>query len=716
MPAFGQPKSAEGGELLHAVRRHIVSIIFLVLLSLLAGLAYLALTKPLYTANAQLFIDPRTRKLVTEEVVQSGIGADVALFESQVTIIGSEGILRRVVDQLKLTSDPNFARGQGTGMLARLRSTFNPQPPAPDANTLALVTLERAVRVRRALNTYVVNIEASSPDPARAAQIANAITDAYLVDQASAKAEAARKANSLIDSRLSELKEQVRKAEVNVDTFRRANNIVTSEGGLLNEQQLTRLNTELVAVRTLVAATKAKLDELNAALRRSASPDSLPDALNSNVIQRLREQYATAARREAALASQLQPRHPVMIDARSQVEAVRSQINAELQRIAGSVRSENQIALNREREITQTLQKSETEVSRSATAQIKLRELEREAEAAREILRAFLSRAKETEEQQNLTIADARVITPASLPSRPSSPNPILVMAIAGASGLGLGLLRALAGLRPRGPIAPSLPAPRSTALTTPRTFRTRAFATIPRLSPPPRFLRRNASGPSEITDVVRAMGPEPRASDKDFRGAIKQLHDKLDMLTPAKPNIVMLVSSAAGAGVTTTALALAYAAANAGERTLLIDAASADAYLATVFVGEIRQDRPCILDSKDHLAEITANDAESGMSLLPLSLADLRTFNADQRKRILVGVRALVQDYDTVIIDGGQPLDDGGISAIATLANRILAVGPIALRPAEISSLADALDVPPAQIEGQIMTPDVIAAEQFAA
>jgi polysaccharide biosynthesis transport protein len=721
MPAFGQQPQGDAIDLLGAIRRHILAMLALIIMALLAGVAFLAVTKPVYTAAAQIFIDPRSRKLVTEDV-QSGMGADVALFESQVTIIGSEGILRRVIDKLDLASDPQFSTPRGSGLLSRLRATFNPQPPAPDAKSLALFSLERSVRVRRAQNTYVVNVEATSAEPRSAADIANAVAEAYLVDQAAAKADAARKANAMIDGRLFELKDQVRKAEVNVDSFRRANNIVTSEGGLLNEQQLTRLNTELVAVRTMVAATKAKLDELNAATRRGASPDSLPDALASNVIQRLREQYSTAARREAALATQLQPRHPVMVDARSQVEAMRGQINAELQRIAGAVRSENQIALNREREIMTTLQKSEVEVSRAATAQIKLRELEREAEAAREILRAFLSRSKETEEQQNLTIADARIITPASIPTRPSSPNPILVMAIAGATGLGLGLLRALAGAQRRGPTSPALPAPRgSTALTTaatPRPFRTRAFATIPRLAPAPRFLRRAAATAGEITDVVRAMGEQPRATDMEFRTAVTLLHEKIDISFPPRtqPKIVMLVSAAPGAGVTTTALALAYAAARGGDRTLLIDAASTDALLATIFVGEIRQDRPCILDSKEHLAEITAADAASGMALLPLALADLRTFNADQRRRIATGVRALAQDYDMVVIDGGQPLDDAGISAIGPLAAQVLLVGPEPVRPSEEHAIADALDVDPGVLRGQILTPPLARATRTAA
>ena len=71
----------------------------------------------------------------------------------------------------------------------------------------------------------------------------------------------------MIDSRLGELREQVRRAETRVDEFRKANRILTSEGGTVGEQQLTRINSELINARTQAAEAKARLDEVTAAAR-----------------------------------------------------------------------------------------------------------------------------------------------------------------------------------------------------------------------------------------------------------------------------------------------------------------------------------------------------------------------------------------------------------------------------------------------------------------
>ncbi|MBV1696070.1 MAG: GumC family protein, partial [Hyphomicrobiales bacterium] len=357
--------------LLDLVLSNIWRIVLGVLAALIAGLAYLALSEPRFTASAALFIDPRTRKIVTEDTVQNSTINDTALFESQVSIIGSEAILRRVVERLDLVNDPEFASAGGNGLLATVRSRVSgtPVPGQADPVTRATERLSRNVRVRRAQNTYVVTIEAVSASPQKAARIANEISSAYLDDQAASKSESAARVNSLIDSRLDELRTQLRKAETSVDDFKRQNKIVTSEGGMLNEQRLTRLNTELVAVRGIVAPTRARLDELAALVKRGAGPESLPEAMASPTLQRLREQYSSVARREAALASQLQPRHPLLVDVRAQLATARREITAELQRVAAATNSEFQIAATREREIQRELERIEGEVAVTTTAQ-----------------------------------------------------------------------------------------------------------------------------------------------------------------------------------------------------------------------------------------------------------------------------------------------------------------------------------------------------------
>jgi uncharacterized protein involved in exopolysaccharide biosynthesis len=158
----------------------------------------------------------------------------------------------------------------------------------------------------------------------------------------------------------------------------------------------------------------------------------------------LREQYAQVARREAALASQLRTRHPVLIDVRSQLAEVKVQINAELKRVAAAAASDYDVAVNRERDLNAQIEKTKEEVTRVNTAQIKARELEQDVSTSRELMKLFLQRAKETQEQQNISAPDARIITPPSLPTRPSRPIPLLILGLGLVGGLGAGLASAL--------------------------------------------------------------------------------------------------------------------------------------------------------------------------------------------------------------------------------------------------------------------------------
>lgn len=683
------------------LRRLLLPALICLTATLGTGLGYLVTAKPHYTAQSALFIEPRQRRVVSEDINASGI-TDIALFESQIAILSSDTVLRRVVEALQLDGDPEFAPPQRRGPLSQLREQFSGPRPLQEPSLRAIEELAKKTRVRRAQNTYVVTVEASSESPAKAAAIANAILEAYLADQTRAKSESAGKVNALIDARLGEIRAEVRRAETVVDQFRRSSNIVTSEGGLLNEQQLTRLNTELVAVRANVATAKARLDEMTSTLQRGASPDALPEAMASPVVQRLRDQFAAAARREAALSSQLGPRHPLMADARAQVASTRGQIAAELERVARQAETEFQIASGREREIRLRIEELEKEVAATATAQIRLRELEREADASREVLRTFLARAKETQEEQNLTKADARVITPAAVPALPSSPNTLAVLALAGFAGLGLAGLWTLSAALPATPSPPTMAARRRRATVE---VALAAVGQLPRLASRGRLPRPFARDASvALADVMSAVADGSRPDETAYRGAVSKLAQTLR--GPAggarARQVVLLVSADRGAGTTTTAVGLAYVEALAGRPTLLIDAASADPKLSAEFAGDLTQDHPCVLDSKQHLLEISARDPRSGLVFLPMALADLPSLTESQLDRLELGLTRVAEDFDLVVIDGGALVDAASAATVAQLATDIVLVQRLDDRRPS-TDIVEALSVPRDRIRGVV-------------
>lgn len=687
--------------LLDTLRRNIKKIALATLLGFGLALAYLTIAKPVYTATASLFIDPRSRKVVSDELYQGDPTSALALVDSQMSIITSDTVLRRVVDKLDLDKRPEFTVQPGPGFIYKVKSLISPQPalPAREPAVQAIQTLNEGIKVKRAQKTYVVDIEASAATPELARDIAQAVADAYLEDQRDAKAAQAKEANGLIDGRLEEMRQQVSAAEAAVDRFKKEKNILTSEGGIVTEQQLTRINQELITARAVAAEARARRDQIQAALK-SGGAEVIPDAMRSGLIQRLREQYAQVARREAALSSQLQPKHPVLIEVRSQLAEVKAQINAELKRVATVAQSEFDIASNRERDLAQQLERAKAEVEQSNTDQIRLRDLEQDASASRELLRVFLSRAKETQEQQNVAIADARIVTSPSLPAKPAKPIGWLILSLGLLGGLGLGLASAL--------ISDHM----DRTMRRPSDFAghvdTAAVSWVPNLyanrsllGALSRYVTGSSSGridAAQFSDLLNALSDYKKASNAaaaEFRQSVLRILARLKThQRPGQPLTVMLVAPTLKAGNSATALALAYSAAQSGERVLLIDATSSDPSLSVTFATSLAPQNVIVLDNKEHLARITTRDERTGLAFLPIALADLRTLKVQQRRRLASGLQGLIQRYDLIFIDAGGILEDESSSCLLPIVDQAILVARNGLTTKdEIDAMVEALE-----------------------
>ena len=695
--------TASPTSLLTILARRLPSICVITLGALAAAIIYLAVTPPTYVASTTLFIDPRPKKIVSEDATLVGVGTDLALLESQVAIIRSDTVLSRVVEKEHLDTDAEFAPVASQGLLSSLKLALGMPKPATlgDPKARALAALAQRVVVKRAQKTYVVEIEASSAFPVKAARLTQAIVDAYLADQSSAKTDEAQRANVMIDSRLGELREQVRRAETAVDAFKRANRITSSEGSTVGEQQLTRLNGELIAARTQEAEARARLDAVKVAAA-TRSPDAITDTSKTGLLQRLREQLAQVARREAALASLMLPAHPVLIDIKAQKKEIEAQITNELTRLAGAAKTDHQIALSRERALSSAVEAARQEIGRTNTAQIKQRELDQEVAASRELMRVFLARSKETDEAQRITAPDARMISPPSIPARASKPVPALIMGLALLGGLGLGIGRALvldhtdhrvrtqaqleartglttlAVLPPIGPSTQTVNPDKTTAMTTGTAFATRADA-IAFPSNTQALAYRRAS--MALLNRIRS----PRQDQKTYT---------LLVATPTQ-------STAAS----TTAFSLAYTAASLGERVLLIDASSANPYLSDALTPDVALDRAIILDDERSLTSVLRIDTRSRLHVLPVALMDARQLSAAQADRLRTGLRAVSNSYEFVVIDGGAVLQDFSSTIFAPLARDVIIAAPIGANDAsQISAASDVFD--PATVMGVVLSP----------
>ena len=225
-----------------------------------------------YTAVTQILIDPSDLRAVGNET-QPAQASDAALLqvESQVNVLTSDAVLRRVVDSEGLDRDPEFVRGPS------LLSMLLGRNAVPGGSSLAALNeLKRRVKVKRDERTYVVEVGVTSRDPNKAVRIANAIAQAYLAEQTQVRADAARQVSQSLSARLKELKDSVREAEEKVEDFKASNNLLTANGQLVTDQQLTEMDNQLGAAHAHTADAKARLDQVEAGAAQQGRDRRLP--------------------------------------------------------------------------------------------------------------------------------------------------------------------------------------------------------------------------------------------------------------------------------------------------------------------------------------------------------------------------------------------------------------------------------------------------------
>lgn len=174
----------------------------------------------------------------------------------------------------------------------------------------------------------VIEISFNSSDAERAAEIANAVANAYVTDQLNAKFEASRIATGWLQDRLKELGQQALTAERAVNAFKSQNNIVAAGGKLMDDQQVSELNSRLVAARAQTSDALARLNWFETILK-SNSKDlvsignldaSGTDALSNPIINSLRQQYLEYARRETEWSAKFGKDHLAVVNLRTRME------------------------------------------------------------------------------------------------------------------------------------------------------------------------------------------------------------------------------------------------------------------------------------------------------------------------------------------------------------------------------------------------------------
>jgi len=673
-------------EIARILRRHLRIIVATTAILVAAAAVFVGIITPLYSATSSVLIDPRRASAANPEAppTTTNFGTDDASIESQVLLIQSIAVLQRVVDTLKLAEDPEFTPKPGIldSIKRRIGASDPPTNVSPEAiaRAKAVETLQKRLKVVRQRVTFMVDINVRSADPAKAAAIANAVADSYLIEQVRSKYDATKIAAGWLDRQIADLKARVLASDKAVADFRAAHNLNIAQGITVNDQQITDLNNKLIDARAEAAEARARFDQVDQIAKSGADPGSLTEALSSNIIVQLRTQYAELTKNAADLSSRYGPRHPLVVAAHAQVRDTQRLINDEVRRILQSRRHNYEVAKARAASLERSLDQLQNVSTESGQAQVRLRELQREADANRTLYESFLARYKEASAQESLELPEARIVTRAEVPLRPSFPKVWLVIALAGGLGLGLGGVLALLSdyLDPRiktldqAEAAAGVPGIATVPLVGVRELAhlaKRGRRELPRYDPTrARLLPAPLQPP-----LMRYVVEQPTSL---FAEAIRAVRLAIQQATrPGGSRMILVTSAVDGEGKTTLATNLALSFSTIGMKTILIEGDLRNPEMSRSLCPRAATGLLQVAMGELPLHQAVLVDQTTNLSILPSPPADRWAASADFVSSANMGLvlNALRSHYDVVVVDAPPliPLVDG--RALAELADHIV-------------------------------------------
>ncbi len=650
---------------------------FLILACIVLLLAPAALIlqqlSPRYTAVTRLLIEsPDDNDSLLDRGSAPRVRVNEAIVLTEAEVLLSPSLAKRVIQKLSLQNDPEFNMSlRPPNPMERWLGLLNPvswipnewvSPPdlgvstegrskMADARVLNRFLSRLDVRAER--RAFVITVTFAAEDREKATLIVNTLADLYIVDRLEAGLEDARRVTSWLSERLDVLRADVAVAEAAADAYRTQNGLRRRDrNGTVGDQQLTELNSRLVLSRADLAQKSARLEQVRALTRgRSGSIDTASDVLNSSLIQRLREQESNVQRDLSDASKTYGERHPRLIGMQAELAELRSKIGLEVQKIAASLSNEVEVSAVGVRTLEQQLALLRREGDQAGAAEIKLRELERQADTSRGLYEAFLARFKRDAERERVQRANARILATATIPVAPSFPRKSMILSVVlllgAAAGVGLVfLLDRLDG------------ALRSTE-------DAEELTNLPVLAMIPSGRRRRGQ-PVEASVINQPRAPLAE-SIRGLRTAL-QLRER-----EGGGKVILVTSSIPREGKSFVSLSLARSFAAGGARTLLIDAdvhrprlrvsagVTTEIGLAEALRGEATLEDAIVSDPSGPLKIMIAGRT-AGREVDLLSEPAMETLLAE-----------LSAQYDRIIIDSPPILAVSDTSLLTRIADQVI-------------------------------------------
>lgn len=611
-------------------------------ISLLAAL-FVNTIQPTYRSTATLMLESGKSKVVSIEEVYSSMSGSREYYQTQVEILKSAELARRVVVKMNLVNhpvlDPRQQQDTGFSLSKLLPASWlrgdEPTVAASPAQLEADVVgrFMRGLTIELVRNSQLIRITYESHDREFAANAANWVADGFIEGDMDARLAMTQKAGAWLTERLTGLRKKLEESERALQQFRERERIIDAKGVAQSgaSKQLEQLSGGLVAARQKKAEAEAAYLQVQSAQKSNLDIESIPAIQKSSIYAQLKSVESAAESRLADAAKKYGPDHPKRQTADAEYRAARENTKRQIDTIVTSITKEYELARAQETSVERALAQSKGDILGMNRKEYELGVLEREVASNKSLYEMFTTRMKETNVAGDLQSPIARVMDPAMVSGAPYSPQKFKIIRNAALIGLMLGIMLAL--------LLEYLDNTIKTAEDVEGKLHQSLLGQLPRIK-----------GKIEAGDLQIAF-----VKDKDpgFSEEIRSIRTGVMLSSIDAPHKVLLVtSSIPGEGKTSVATNIALALGQV-RKVCLIDADMRRPTVAKVLgVDTTSKGLSNLVSGSDPTSECLHFNKELGIHIIPSGVVPPNPLELLSSIRFAEAMQWLGESFDIVIID----------------------------------------------------------------
>ncbi|MCM2678537.1 GumC family protein [Echinimonas agarilytica] len=628
-------------------------IIGIAIIFMLMALIYAMSLPRMYRATANVQIGGQQNNVVAIEQLYVLDERSSSHMNTQVELLRSRAIARKVIAQMSLETHPEYTYRQPNLVeywksFVLGRDNIRPQLHVDVTRQELEEIFRRNLTISPIRDSEILQISFDAHDPKLAAGVANGVVAAYIDYHRDSRSQVTEQTTQWLLEQLEEQRVNLRNAEAKLSEFSKNEDLIDMSGILgLVSKELNQITSQIIDARRNVEDIKVK-SELAITLNKKSirSLLEMEEVRSHPSIKNIRQRQFELELKESELAKRYGPKHPKRLALAAEKQAVESNLNRQLQQVFSALDNRYRDAELKVKGLENTFKEVKAAYQRLSNVQSTFTQMQRDVEAHQKLYDTFLTRLQETKATDDLEHNYARLIDPAVIPTSPFKPSKSVILLVGTFFGGMVGVFLVLAKSLIRGVLTKAEEVESSLGLD--------VLIELPLIK-------------TKGTDPVRALSNDPY-----FAEAIRGLRTRLQ-LSGGFNQLVAITSTVSGEGKSSVAFQLAKACGEM-EKVLLIDADMRQPSVnEMLYLPHNIPGLSNVLARTHRVGECVQRNPEWNIDVICAGEKTHDPLNFLASKKFKVLIQGLREHYDRIIIETGPIQAVSDAQVVSAVADKLL-------------------------------------------